>query len=111
MRLVNREQADVPSQHVIEKAGQHEPLRRDVEQAELAVVQPTQPRTRLARRERRIQKRGRHARRLQRIHLVLHQRDERRDNNRQPRTHQRRQLETERLPTAGGHEHKHITSR
>ena len=49
--------------------------------------------------------------RLQRVHLIFHQRDERRYHDGQPIAQQCRQLKTERLPAAGGHEHKHITPR
>ena len=47
---------------------------------------------------------------LQRLHLVLHQRDQRRDDQRQVRPHQRRQLVTERLARAGGHHHQHVAA-
>ena len=42
MRLINCERRDVPLLQVIEKAGHEQPLRRDVEQFEFAVVQPAQ---------------------------------------------------------------------
>ena len=45
MRLVNCELADVPFLQIVEKAGQHQPLGRDVEQPELAGMQPAQTRT------------------------------------------------------------------
>ena len=51
---------------------------------------------------------GRHAR--QRLDLVLHQRDQRRDHQRQVRPHQRRQLVTERLARAGGHHHQDVAT-
>src|SRR2546427_12842991 len=38
MRLVNGEQVHVPLLQIGQKPGKHQPLRRDVEQAELAVV-------------------------------------------------------------------------
>ena len=43
-----------------------------------------------------------------RIHLVLHQRDQRRDNNRHTLHDQRRQLETETLSASGRHQHKRV---
>ena len=54
-----------------------------VEQAEFAVVQTAQARPRFAGGERGIQKRRRNAAGLQRIHLVFHQRDQRRDDDRE----------------------------
>ena len=46
-----------------------------------------------------------------RIHLVLHQRDERRDDDRQPRSRQRGQLEAERLAAAGRQQREDILAR
>ena len=48
---------------------------------------------------------------LQRLHLVLHQRDERGDDQRQVRPHQRGQLVAERLARAGRHDHEHVAVR
>ena len=92
MRLVNRELADVPFRQIIEEPGQHQPLGRDVEQPEFAAVQSAQPRTRPAGAERGIQERCRHARRLERVHLVLHQRNERRDDDGESGPHERGEL-------------------
>ena len=52
---------------------------------------------------------GRHP--LDGLHLVLHQRHQRRDHERQVGPHQRRQLVAERLPRAGGHHDQHIAPR
>ena len=111
MRLVNGEEVDVPFLQIFEKAGQHQPLRRDVEQPEFAVVQSAQARTRFAGGERRIQKGRRHARRLQRVHLVLHQRDERRDDHREPGPHERGELEAERFAAAGRQHGENVPAR
>ena len=86
MGLVNGEQIDVPLLQIGQKPG---------EQSEPAVVQPAEPPARLLRIKRRVQKRGRDAARLQRIHLVLHQGYERRDHYAKSGTRQRRHLETE----------------
>ena len=48
MRFIYGEEAGVPFFQIFKKAGQHQPLRRDVEQPKLAVVQATQARTRFA---------------------------------------------------------------
>ena len=42
MRLVHGDEADVPALQIFEKTGQHQPLRRGVEQAIFAVVQTAQ---------------------------------------------------------------------
>ena len=46
--------------------------------------------------------------RLQGIHLVFHQRDERRNHNSQSIAQQRRQLKAKRFPAARRHQRKHI---
>ena len=48
--------------------------------------------------------------RRERLDLVLHQRDERRDHERQVVAHQRRQLIAERLARAGGHHHQRVAA-
>ena len=45
---------------------------------------------------------------LQLLHLVLHQRDQRRDDHRQPVEQQRRDLVAQRLAAAGGHDRQRI---
>jgi len=42
------------------------------------------------------------------IHLVLHERDERRNHQREARQDEGRELVAERFPSAGGHEHERI---
>ena len=74
-------------------------------------MQPAQPRPRFARRQRRVEERRRHAARLQRIHLVLHQRDQRRHHHRQPLPRHRRQLEAERFAAARRQQGKHVLAR
>ena len=49
--------------------------------------------------------------RPQRLDLVLHQRHQRRDHDREVVAHQRRQLVAERLARAGGHDHQHVAIR
>ena len=95
MRLVNGDELDVPALQVIEKTGEHQPLRRDVEQAEFAGVQSAQTFAAFAGHQRRVQKRRRDAAGLQRIHLVFHQRDERRDDDGESVTRKRGKLEAE----------------
>src|SRR5258708_714345 len=47
---------------------------------------------------------------IQFVHLVLHQRDERRDNERRARQHHRRELIPERLAEARRHDREHVAS-
>src|SRR5215475_11925300 len=58
--------------------------------------------------QRRIQVSGRDSAGLQSVHLIFHERDERRNHNGQAFAYQSRQLKTEGLATAGWHQHKHI---
>ena len=44
MRLVDGEQVHVPLLQISQKTGEHQPLRRDVEQTELPVVESAQTR-------------------------------------------------------------------
>ena len=81
------------------------------EQAALAGIEVCVDRAPLIRRQRAVERRGRHATRHQTVHLVLHQRDERRDD--QPETavrpHQRRHLEAQRLAASGGQHDDAVT--
>jgi hypothetical protein len=91
--------------------GEGEPLGRDVEQPHVARTARSTAR-RLARASccalTSADAPGRHA--LERLDLVLHQRHQRRDHERQVRPHQRRQLVAERLARAGGHHHQHVAA-
>ena len=57
-----------------------------------------------------IQKTCLHAQLPERCHLVLHQGDERRDDERGALAQQRRQLVAERLAAAGGHQHQRVAA-
>ena len=63
-----------------------EPLRRHVEQPVAALAQPGRHRRLLVRAERAVVERRRHAVADERVDLILHQRDERRDDDAQPLT-------------------------
>ena len=112
MGLVDDEQPDVRPPQALEEPGRGEPLRRDVEQPHVA-------RHRLLDRAAvgrgvalRVDERDtarRHA--LERLDLVLHQRHQRRDHEREVRAHQRRKLVAERLARARRHHHEHVAVR
>ena len=93
VRLVDRYQVHAPALEIGEHPGEHEPLGRGVEQAKLAIVQAAQARARLVGGKRGVQERRRDPAGLQRVHLVLHQGNQRRDNNGQPVAGERRELE------------------
>ena len=78
-----------------------EPLRRDIEQSVATFAQAGRHRRLLVGAERAVVERCRHAVADERIDLILHQGDERRDDHTQSRPHQRRRLEAERLASAG----------
>ena len=61
--------------------------------------------------ERGIQKRGGDAAGLEGVDLVLHQRDEWRDDDGQALPHERRQLVAQRLAAARGHDRQHVFAR
>ena len=80
----------------------HQPLGRDVEQLEAAVAQAVVGRLPLRRSTRAVEARRRDAAGDQAVDLVLHQRDQGRDDEREPVVaDERRHLEAERLAAAG----------
>ncbi len=91
------------AQHLHEMI-RREPLRRDIEQAQLARSgRPDRVRARIGG-QHRVQRRGADPPPVELVDLVLHQRDERRHDQRRARQHQRGQLEPQRLPGAGRHD-------
>ena len=112
VRLVDHEQADPGAADAVQEPGRREPLGRDVEQARppghRAVHRRPVRRGVLLRVDQRDLAR-RDA--LERLDLVLHQRHQRRDHQRQVRAHQRRQLVAERLARAGRHHDHHVAVR
>ena len=113
VRLVHHEQAHVDGAHPVEEAHGREALRRHVQQPQLPGLGAPQ---RVG--VRRAVLLGVHERHLvaepargQRLHLVLHQRHERRDHHREVVAQQRRQLVAERLARPRGHHHHHVAVR
>ena len=88
-----------------------QPLRRHVEQPVAPLAQAGRHRRLLVRAERAVVERRRHAVADERVDLILHQRDERRDDHAQPRPHQRRRLEAERLAAAGRQHDDRVAAR
>ena len=102
MRLVNGEEGHVPLLEVIEKAGEQQAFRGNVEQPVFALVQPAQTRARFAGIQRGVQEGRRHAGGLEGVHLVLHQRDEGGDDHGEAGADQGGELKAERFAAAGG---------
>ena len=109
--LVDRDQPDVDGVEKVAKARNGQALRRDVEQLEPARPGRGIDAVGLARRHRAVDERRRDAIRPQRVHLILHQSDQRRDDQRQPVQTQRRQLIAQRLAPTGGHQHQRVPTR
>ena len=109
--LVDRDRGHVPAAQVLLPALQQQALRRGVQEAELAAVQAAQARTRRLRVEGGVQEGRRDAARLQGVDLVLHQRDQRGDDHREPLARQRRQLEAERLAAPRRQQGEHVLPR
>jgi hypothetical protein len=108
--LVDDEQADVHVAQRVEEAGRGEAFRGDVEQLDLARHGPGDrraigDRALLGVDERRPARDGA----LEALDLVLHERHERRDDDRQVRAHERGQLVAERFARPGGHHHQEVT--
>ena len=82
VRLVDGQATDFPAFEVLLPALEHEPLGRGVEELVFALVQAAQAAPGFVGVEARVEKRGRHAAGGELVHLVLHQRDERRHDDR-----------------------------
>ena len=111
MRLVDRKQRDAGAAEQVEAARRQQPLRRDVEQIEIAGEQPRLDRGGFVEGQRRIQHRRLDAGLEQAGDLVAHQRDQRRDHDAAAFAQQRRQLIAQRLAAAGRHQHQAIAAR
>ena len=110
VRLVDGEERNLRAPQRVEEALVVEALGRDVEQRERALGHRVRERARLVGRERRVEPRGLDPAAAEEIDLVLHQRDERRDDEREPVEHQRGELVADRLSAAGGEHGERATA-
>ncbi len=110
VRLVDSEQGDIDVRQPFQERRGHEALRRDIEQFQLVSVQPRQHLACRGAAQCRIVERRLHPVGLQCIHLVFHQRDQRRHHDSDSRPVQGRQLVAQRLAAAGGHQHEGIAA-
>ena len=108
MGLVDRQQLHPHRPNRIEKSPAAKPLGHHVEQPKLAGRHAVEPVVLLRRRERAVDEAHRQPQRMELIDLVFHQRDQRRNHQRQTVEHQCRQLVAEALSAAGGHDAKAI---
>jgi hypothetical protein len=115
VRLVDRVERDARALEHAPEARQRRALRRDVEELELAAQEA---RDRVALRRGvllAVQRRDARTARRERAHLIAHQRDQRRDDDRRaltaPARHERGHLITQRLARARRLEHHHVAPR
>ena len=109
VHLVHDDEPDADVGEELDEARLPQALGRGVDEAGLARGHTREPRRRLLRRERRVDEgRGRGDLRRQLVHLVLHQRDERREHERRLGTEHRGELVRERLPGAGRHQRERV---
>ena len=104
--LVNGDQPRLPSGQAVKHFRQHQPLRRNVQQAVLTVVQLGQTLARLGGGKSGIKVGSRHTGLLKCVDLIFHQSDQRRDNDGQSALGQSRQLVAKRFAAAGRHQHE-----
>src|SRR5215472_4197810 len=81
MGLVYRDQVYGPFLQICQEAWEHQTLRRDVQQAVLILAQSEHAGSHFIGFQGGIEKRRRHAARGERINLILHQRNQRRDDH------------------------------
>ena len=112
VRLVDGEQADARGLHRLQERRRREALGRDVEQPQLTGGGAREGRAVHAAVALGVDERdARGIHRRERIDLVLHERHERRDDERQVVAHERGQLVAQRLPRAGRHDDEHVARR
>ena len=108
MRLVHGDQRhrDFPAQFL--EGGRLQALGRDVDHPVEALARILQRQGKLPGRQRGIQVRGAHARLVEGGDLVLHQRNQGRDDQRHPLQQQGRHLVAQGLARAGGHDAERV---
>ena len=108
MRLVHGDHARVHFRRQRKEALRQKPLRRDVDNLILAAARVGQRRRCLPLGERAVQKRRGHARLRERVHLILHQRNQRGNHDGAALHGQRGNLVAQALARAGGHHAQHV---
>ena len=110
MRFVDGEEGDLQPVEQREGALAHQPFRRDVEQVERSRAGVAFNGADFVEGEGRVQIRGPNARLPQGAHLVAHQGDQGRDDDRDAVAQQGGDLVAQRLAAAGGHDHQTVSA-
>ena len=108
MRLVDGDEAEVEIAERAQHRRRHQPLGRHVEHTHLARLHPAPRRDVLGAVGVGVDGRGRDAVERERRHLVAHECQQRRDDEREPAEHQRRKLIAQRLARAGRHDREDV---
>ena len=108
MGFVDREEVDLGVSQQRDHIVAHQPLGRDIEQAQRAIAQGFGDALAFIGVGSRIQRRRRYAEFAQLRDLVAHQRDQRRDHQRETLARHRRQLVAKRFAAAGRHHREHV---
>ena len=106
MRFVHGEERDVDALESFDEVRAAKAFGRDIDELVTALPDACDARLLFFKVHGTVDERGGQPARLERVHLILHQRDERRDDDRHALAHQRGKLETERLAAARRH-HDH----
>ena len=106
--FVDGEKGEAGAREQFQCAVAEQALRGDVEQVQLAVRDGRFDLKHLLVRQGRVEARGADARLAQTLHLVPHERDQRRDDHAHPVAHDGRDLVAERFAAAGGHENQAV---
>ena len=106
VRLVHGEERDLSAAQGLDEVRAAEAFGRDVEELETPLAHARDPLLLLLEVERAVDEGRRQPARVERVHLVFHQRDERGDDDRHALEHERGQLEAEGFAAARRH-HDH----
>ena len=110
VRLVDGEQRQLGAGQQRQRAILQQPLGRDVEDVETTGGDAVLERRLLAIVERRVEKGGLDAGLRQRLDLILHERDQRRDDDAGAGAHERGDLVAQRLAAAGRHQRQRVAT-
>ena len=110
MRLVDGERSDVPVLQVLLPVVEEQAFRRDVEQAPFVPVEAAETRAGFLGGKGGVEVGRGDTGGLQLVNLVLHQRDERRDDDRQAGTDEGGKLEAEGFAATGGQEREGVAA-
>ncbi len=111
MRLVDGQELDLGALEQIERVRPHQPLRRDIDEAQFAAHQAIEHRAVFVRIVGGIERRGGNTIAAQLRDLIAHERDQRRHHNGKAlAAEQRRKLVTQRLAAPGRHHRQHIAA-